>query len=458
MFLQLFVARSSDTVRNPFSKELRALLRLGMPIVAAQLAHMSLGFIDTIMAGNLSTETLGAVAVGRSIYSPIFFFVIGILLVINPIIATYFGSQKISHIGKTVRQGLWLSFFISVPGFLLIRNMEIVLKWLNVSPELIPISADYLNAISWGLPAALAYLVLRFFNEGISISKPNMFFSLLAIPLNIVANYALMYGNWGFPKLGAAGAGWATTIIWWTMLFSMILLTKHGMQFRHYKIFEGFEFPEIKTLTDVLKIGLPNGFSIALESAMFAVSAIFISTIGVTAIASHQIAINFASITFMIPLGFSIAISSRVGNKAGQNLHEQVWMVGKIGMFVCLAFMLISASVMLLFPEKIAAMYSSDINVIRESAYLLLFAGLFQLSDGLQVSASGALRGLKDTKIPMIINLIAYWVIGFPLGYYLGIVEQFGAQGFWIGWIAGLSFAAIVHPIRFYMLTRQREW
>ncbi len=457
MSLQLFVARSSKPVRKPYSRELRALLRLGAPIVAAQLAHISLGFIDTIMAGNLSTEALGAVAVGRSVYSPIFFFVIGILLVINPIIATYFGSKKFSHIGKTVRQGLWLSLFISVPGFLLIRNMEIVLKWLNVSANLIPITAEYLNAISWSLPAALAYLVLRFFNEGISISKPNMFFSLLAIPMNIVANYTLMYGNWGFPKLGAAGAGWATSLIWWTMLISMILLTKHGNEYKHYKIFEGFEFPEMKTLKDVLRIGLPNGFSVALESAMFAVSAIFISTIGVTAIASHQIAINFASITFMIPLGFSIAISSRVGNKAGQNSYDQVWMVGKIGMFVCLIFMLISAATMLLIPEKIAAMYSSDVTVIHDAAYLLLFAGLFQLSDGLQVSASGALRGLKDTKIPMMINFVAYWVIGFPLGYYLAIVEQFGAKGFWIGWIAGLSFAALVHPIRFYILSHQPE-
>lgn len=453
MLLQTSILRALDSSEPLYGIEFRKILRLGGPIIVAQLAHISLGFIDTIMAGNLSAATLGAVAVGRSVYSPILFLTLGILLVISPIIAFHHGANNEERIAQTVRQGLWLALFLSIPGMLLIRNLQSGLEWLNVTPELIPVSMDYLRALSWGIPAALSYLVLRFFHEGISVSKPNLYFTLLAIPVNIVGNFALMYGYWGFPALGAEGAGWATTLVWWIMLSGMVLLNIKQQRFCRFHVFSRIEWPDLNCFKYVLKIGLPNGVSAALENSMFAASALVISSLGVTGIASHQIAINFASITFMIPLGLSMAISSSVGYAHGQQCDRRAWIAGKVGMGLSVLAMIISATVILLWPEHIAAVYTVDEEVLQMAAHLLLFAGIFQISDGLQISAAGALRGLKDTRVPMLVNAGAFWGIGFPLGYFLAIHRGMGPEGFWIGWIAGLACAAIFHPWRFYRLT-----
>ncbi len=455
MLLQTSILRVMDSTEPLYGIELRKILRLGGPIIAAQLAHISLGFIDTIMAGNLSAATLGAVAVGRSVYSPILFLTLGILLVISPIIAFHYGADNEKRIGQTVRQGLWLALFLGICGMWLIRNLETGLMWLQVAPELIPISMEYLRALSWGIPAALCYLVLRFFHEGISVSQPNLYFTLLAIPVNIVGNYALMYGHWGFPALGAEGAGWATTLVWWIMLSGMVLLNIKQQRFRRFHVFSRFEWPDLNCFQYVLKIGVPNGVSAALESSMFAASALVISSLGVTAIASHQIAINFASITFMIPLGLSMAISSSVGYAQGQQCPRRAWIAGKVGMGLSVLTMALSATGILLWPEQIAALYTIDEEVLQTAAHLLLFAGIFQISDGLQISAAGALRGLKDTRAPMLVNAGAFWIIGFPLGYFLAIHRGMGPEGFWIGWIAGLACAAILHPWRFYRLTHR---
>jgi MATE family multidrug resistance protein len=344
---------------------------------------------------------------------------------------------------------------IAIPGFFLVRNIHVVMNYMNVAPEVIPITRGYLEAVSWSLPAAFAYLVLRFFNEGISISKPNMYFTTMAIPINIVGNYAFMYGNWGFPRLGAVGAGWATTLVWWMMLIGMLVLNLTAKNYKSYSIFSNLKLPQWEYFKEVLRIGIPNGVSIGLEISMFAITALIVGTLGVVSIAAHQIAINFASITFMIPLGLSIATTSRVGYAIGKKDPDEAKLAGQAGMVMSVFFMLLTAITMLVIPELIARIYTEDVTVIELTMQLLFLAAIFQISDGLQVSGSGALRGLKDTKIPMFVNLVAYWVVGLPFGYYLGIIEGMGAQGLWTGWIAGLGFAAISHPVRFFLKLRR---
>lgn len=438
------------------NKELKATTILGGPIIVSLLAQQTLGFIDTVMAGNLSAKDLAAVAIGRSLFIPIFIVVLGVLLAVNPIVAQFYGARKIDQISKTVWQGLLLSQMLAIPAFLLVRNLEIIMHFMNIAPEIIPISMGYLRAISWCFPATFAYLTLRFFNEGISISKPNLYFTLIAIPVNFLGNYALMYGNFGFPKLGAVGAGWATTMVWWTMLTAMLIFTFRMQHLEPFKIFHKMSLPKWKSMKEILHIGVPNGISLGMEVGMFAIAALIIGSLGVSIMAGHQIAINVASLAFMIPLGISFATTARVGFAVGEKNDYGVRIAGYVGKGFSVITMCVTATFMYLLPHTIVKIYSQDAAVIEVAAQLLIMAAIFQISDGLQASALGALRGLKDTRIPMVVNIFAYWVIGIPMGYYLGIMRGMGAKGLWIGMIAGLTFAAISHTMRFYLLTKTR--
>ncbi len=442
----------------PVIKEFRATVSLGGPIIVSLLAQQTLGFIDTVMAGNLSAKDLAAVAIGRSLFVPIFLVVLGVLLAVSPIVAQFYGERKIEQIGKTVWQGLLLSQMLAIPSFFLVRNLEIVMHFMQIAPEIIPISMGYLKAISWCFPATFAYLTLRFFNEGISITKPNLYFSLIAIPVNFIGNYALMYGKFGLPKLGAIGAGWATTMVWWTMLTGMLIYTFRMRHNQHFRIFHKMSLPNWRYMREILHIGIPNGMSLGMEVGMFAIAALIIGSLGVAIMAGHQIAINVASLTFMIPLGLSFATTSRVGFAVGEKNYDGVRIAGYVSGGLSVIVMCLTAAMMYLLPYAIVKIYSKDLAVIEVAAQLLLMAAIFQISDGLQASAMGALRGLKDTRVPMFVNIIAYWIIGIPLGYYLGIVRSMGAKGLWIGMIAGLTFAAISHTSRFYYFTKTGKY
>ena len=294
-------------------KELQGTLSLGIPIVAAFLAQQSLGFIDVVMAGNLSAKDLAAVAIGRSLFMPILVSMLGVLIAINPIVAQFYGARKIDQIGKTVWQGLLVSQMLAFPCVLLVRNLEFVMNFMNITPEIIPISLGYLDAISWCLPAAFAYLVLRFFQEGISIPRPNLYFAIMAIPVNLLGNWLLMYGNLGFPRLGAVGAGWTTTIVWWSMLAGMLTISFRMHHLQQFRVFREISLPNWKHIKEILRTGIPNGISLGMEVGMFAVAALIIGSMGVITMGGHMIAVNVASIVFMIPLGLSFATTSKVG-------------------------------------------------------------------------------------------------------------------------------------------------
>lgn len=422
-------------------------------MVAAQLVQMSMGFTDTIMAGRLSAEDLAAVAVGNSLFGPIFLMIMGLLLAVNPVVAHLHGEGESGKIGKNVWQALWLSQFMVIPCFFIFRNMIPVMEFFRVKPEIIPLTQGYLDAFSWGLPAAYGYFALRFFNEGLSITKPSMYFALIGLGFNIVGNYVFMYGKLGFPALGAIGTGWATALVQWIMFGCMALFTFRKSNNAQFSIYAGFRRPEWLYLKDILRIGVPNGISFSIEVSMFAMVALIMGSLGVKTVAAHQITINFAAFTFMIPLGLSIATTARVGFAVGRRDLELARFIGYIGIGLSVLIMCLTATVMITLPELIAGMYTQDIEVKNIAVSLLFLAGIFQISDGLQVSGFGALRGLKDTKIPMFVNVIAYWMVGFPTGYVLGLKFDLGAEGLWIGLIVGLTVAAVLHNWRFYRLT-----
>lgn len=440
-----------------FKDESRILFRIGIPVVIGNLLQISMSVVDTLMAGNLSPRDLAAVAVGGSLFMPVMMLGGGILMGLSPIVAQHYGRRELHLIGKSTRQALWLSLMLSVPAIFLLRNTHVVLNFMDVDPEIIPLTLGYMDAISWGVPFLFFYMALRYFNEGISVTKPAMYVGFIGLLFNIFWNYTLMFGHFGFPRLGAVGTGYASAIVMLVMFAGLLVYTWRREAYQRFALFKQVRLPEWTYIGELLRVGTPIGVSMTMEVTMFAVVGLIMGSLGTFAVAAHQIALNFASVTFMLAFGLSAAITVRVGQVYGRSGMKMARFSGFSGIAVSVAFMAFTALMMYLLPNQIVSLYTSDANLREIAVTLIYMAAIFQVSDGLQVSGSGALRGLKDTKVPMIVNLIAYWIIGLPLGYYFGILLEWGPQGLWIGLIAGLSVAAILHNLRFYSLTKQND-
>ncbi|MFP8489414.1 MATE family efflux transporter [Gracilimonas sp. Q87] len=440
--------------KKDIKKEGQKLLQIGSPIIATQLISMGLNFTDTVMAGNLSALDLAAVAIGNAIFMPIAIFCMATLIAINPVVSQFLGARKFEEIGKSARQLLWLILLLSIPAFFLLRNIEIIMHWLNVTPEIIPIAGSYLKAISWGTLPLLVYSGIRYFSEGLSVTKPAMYIAIGALLVNIGANYVLMYGKLGFPELGAVGTGYATSIVCLFEAVVFVAFTASFKPFKRFNIFARTKGPEWKYIRELIRIGIPNGVSSSMEILLFAAVSLLMGSLSIKAAAAHQIAINVASAMFMIPLGLSMAISQRVGFSLGQGSVEKARFRGFVGIGICAGVMTLTAILLFLAPDLIISIYTKDPEVATVAVSLLFMAAVFQISDGLQVGGFGALRGLKDTRIPMVVNFISYWLIGFPVGYYLGIIRNIGPEGLWIGLISGLTVAAVLHNYRFNKLTK----
>lgn len=426
-----------------------------MPVIASQLLQMSMGFVDTVMAGHLNPTALAAVAIGAAVMNPLIILIIGILMAVSPIVAQVFGARQLHEIGKNVRQALWLGLLLSVPALFTLQHMEWLMILMKVDPKVIPVTQGYLQAISWGIPGIAAYLVLRFFNEAIGATRPGMYFAMLGVLFNVVGNYVFMYGKLGFPAMGATGIGLSSALVGWVMFTGILIYTFQKKSYKRFNIFHELRLPEWKYMKELLHVGVPNGISSFMEISMFALVALFIGSLGTDQVAGHQIAINIASITFMIPLGVSTAITVRVGQAIGRKNIHAARFSGFTGIGLSACIMGVMAIIMITMPELITGIYTHNAEVQKVAVRLLHFAAIFQISDGLQVSGIGALRGLKDTRIPMVVNIIAYWAIGLSIGYYFGFIRHFGPEGFWIGLIAGLTAAAIMHNTRFIHLTHK---
>lgn len=429
-------------------------MALGSPIIATQLLRMGLNFTDTVMAGNLSALDLASVAIGNAIYMPVAIFCMATLIAVNPVVSQLLGARKFEAIGKSARQMFWLILLLSIPCFFILRNLHLVMELIGVTDEIIPIASGYLKAISWGVLPLFAYAGVRYFSEGLSVTRPAMYIAAASLILNIGANYVLMYGKLGFPQLGAIGAGYATAIINFFGAVVFIGFTASFKPFKRFNIFARTTGPEWKYIRELLRVGVPNGVSSAMEVLLFATVSLLMGTLSVKAAAAHQIAINVAATMFMIPFGLSIAISQRVGFSIGQGSKANARFRGYVGIVICGIIMTLTAILLFTIPDFIVGIYTHDVEVASMAVALIFMAAVFQISDGLQVGAFGALRGLKDTKIPMVVNFISYWIIGFPAGYLLGIHLNIGPEGLWIGLIAGLTIAAVLHNYRFNKLTK----
>jgi len=433
--------------------EARKLLVLAAPLIAAQITTVATNFVDTAMAGRLGSEALGAVAVGGSTWFTVVLTITGVLMALPPSVAQLRGAGLTDRIAPITWQTLWIALGLSLVGMALLRSIRPLLILLKADASLVPLIVDYLRAFSWGLPGLCGYLVLRLMSEGLALTRPAMYFGLLGVVINVAGNYALMFGHWGFPALGVVGCGYSTAVVVWVQFLGLALYVGLRSHYREVALFRHFSIPVVSEIRELLRIGLPIGGAHFIESSLFTSVALLLSSLGALSVAAHQIAINFAALSFMVPLGLSMAITVRVGHAQGRGDRVGARLSGMTGMGVALLLQSFSASMMLLFPRAIAGIYTDDAAVLEAAVALLFLAALFQLSDGLQVSAAGALRGLHDTRVPMLITVLAYWVIGLPLGWVLGFHLELGARGMWTGLIAGLTVAAVLLSRRFIRLS-----
>jgi len=406
------------------------------------------------MAGHVSAKDLAALAIATALFHPLVLLLVGILMSVTPMVAQLKGSRKEDKISRVIADAFQLSLVFAVPTIFILYLLKPLMEAIGYPDEVSRIGDGYLHAVSWGLPAILAYDVFRHFNEGLAITRPNMYFHILGLMLNILGNYTLMFGNFGFPAMGAVGAGWSTAMAWNLMLIMMFTFSFKNRRLRIYLEIRDFFRIRFQNTREILRIGIPNGFSTGAESGLFALVALMMGTLGVHVMAAHQIAINIAAMTFMVPLGISVAITSRIGHAVGAGEYALARYLGFSGIALCGLVMLVPAAVYLLLPEWIVMIYTSDPEVHEVAVVLLFMAAIFQLSDGLQVGALGALRGLKDTRIPLLTNIFSYLMIGLPGAYILGIYFDIGPEGLWTGIIVGLSIAALLHNLRFHLLTK----
>ena len=429
-------------------RELRALLALATPIIIAQLSSTAMGFVDTLMAGRVSPRDLAAVALGNSIWVPVFLLMTGILLATTPKVARHFGAGRDADIGPLVRQALWLGLAVGCGAAVLLWNAEPVLHWMAVEAELIEPAMGYLRGVAFGFPCVALYHVLRCFSDGLGHTRPSMVLGVLGLLLNIPLNYILIYGKLGMPAMGGVGCGWATGIVMIATLLGMLVWVNWASYYKAFAVFLRFERPHWPSIRRLLNIGLPIGIAVFAEASIFSVIALLIGSLGATVVAGHQIALNFSAMMFMVPYSLGMAVTVRVGQALGRQAPRDARFSAGVGIAAALCYACLSCSLVLLFSESIARIYTPDPEVLALAGSLLIYAALFQFSDGIQVTAAGALRGYQDTRATMLITLFSYWAIGLSIGYSLGLSDVWGPpsgpSGLWQGLIVGLSCAALM--------------
>jgi len=434
-------------------KHARSIFKVGWPLIINNLAIMSMNLADTIMSGRHSTDSLAAVAAGGAVWTIIFLAGTGIIMALSPITAQLHAADKDERAGFFLRQTLWLALFLGIPLMILGQNIEWVFVFFGLEPEIVALADKYISYITLCLPFTFAYMSLRMTSEGIGHTRPIMYIALFCALLNVVLNWVLIYGKWGFPEMGAAGCGLASAINFTLMLILLSIYVLKVKLYKPLKIFSNFDWPQKKALTELLVLGFPIGVSIVAEISLFSFAALLMGSLGKNVLAAHQIALNYAAFMFMVPFGMSMANTSVVGQLIGQEKMQEARTAGFTGIILATGFMTISAIVMILFAQQIIAWYTKDALVASIAVSLLGMAAAFQIVDGIQVAASGALRGYKDTKIPMYVNLFSYWPVGFLMAWYLGIKLQLGPSYIWAGLVGGLLVASILLTWRFIIIS-----
>lgn len=431
--------------------------RLAIPIILGEIAQMSLHLIDTAMVGAVSYVQLAAASLVFNVMNIPFVIGIGITISVSQMVSMaqgQFDGQKVSHY---FFNGFILCACFSLLIAAVLFGSKNIFHSLGQDEEVVSYAVPFMNFIGLSIIPMILFMTLKQFTDGLEYTKTAMFISLAGLPLNIFLNWLLIFGNLGFPRLELLGAGWATLITRTLMFLALgYVVLRHKLFARYIAVRKHQWKLKVKTLKELLHIGIPSSMQLGMESGVFAVSGIIIGTIGAVEQAAHQIALSCASLTFMVSLGLSQAASIRVSNAFGGKNFPKITLIGKSALLTALCYGTFCALLFTIFRNQLPGLFNDDPKVVEMAAYLLLFASIFQISDSTQAVGSGILRGLKDVKIPTVFIAIAYWVIGLPVGYLITFHWGWGPSGIWTGLTTGLSLASLFLIGRFFLLTRSR--
>ncbi|OOG72762.1 MATE family efflux transporter [Algoriphagus sp. A40] len=435
---------------------LNTTFHLAYPVMLSQLGQVSVGVADSMMVGRLGALPLAAASLGNSIFFVLMMFGIGISMGITPLVSMADGKGKTKRISRLFSHGLWINIATSVILTGIVLGLSQGLHFLNQPEEVVVLAVPYLLIITASLIPLMVFQTFKQMAEGLSQTRQAMFITIFANLVNVFLNWVLIWGVWGFPELGLNGAGWATLIsrVLMPLMMGAYILGSQRYKKYHFKL--SLPNPGLPMITRILKIGIPTGFQFIFEVSAFSTAAIMMGWIGVNALAGHQIALNLASISYMMATGLATAGMIRVSNQIGKGNMKGMREAGMVVFGMVVVFMFSCALIFVSFRYFLPTLYIDDPEVIALSASLLIIAGLFQLSDGVQVVGLGVLRGLEDVKVPTIVTLMAYWVLGLPLGYVLAFNFGMGAQGIWYGLLIGLSITAGMLLYRFHSLSKRR--
>jgi MATE family multidrug resistance protein len=421
-----------------------------LPIALGQLASMAMSVVDTLLAGRHAAITLAAVAVGSAIWSLAILICVGLMMAIPPTVAQLNGAGRRAEIGPIWRQALWLAGLIGLLLLLFMRWSPQLLTWMAIDAAVRQPATEFLHAISWGAPALALFFASRYLSEGLSWTQPTLVFGVAALVLLIPMGIVLLFGYGPIPELGAAGLGYATAAVLWLEFIAFAVYLHRSRHFKDLALLSHFEWPKRTAMRQLLVLGVPMGIAIFMEGSLFVATALLIGQLGAVDVAAHQIALNVVSASFMVPLGVALATTVRVGHAVGAGDYSAVRWTMKAGVFLVLITQTLSALLLVTAGHWISTWYTDDPTIVGLASTLMLYAAIFQYPDGIQALSGGALRGLKDTKVPMFITIFAYWAVGLSAGVYLGLYQGLRAPGFWLGLTLGLSVAALLLFSRFW--------
>jgi len=423
--------------------------KLAYPVMLSQLSHVMVGVTDSIMVGHVGATSLAASSLANVIFNLLMLFGIGVSYAITPLVATADGENDPTKVSDVLRHGLFIAFINGLVLIVVVLLCRPLLYYIDQPEEVVQLAIPYLSILAFSLLPLLIFQSCRQFAEGLSNTRIAMIIMLGSVVLNVLLNYILIYGHIGFPALGLNGAGWGSLTSRIMMMFAILGYIYFGKQFSIYRAGLAIGNYSTKLFKRILNIGIPAGMQFIFEVAAFDFSAIMMGWLGTNALAAHQIAINLATISYMTTSGLASAATIRVSNELGKRDFKKLKDVAYTLILLALAFMTLWAIIFIVGRNVLPTIYIDNVDVISIAAPLIVIAGFFQLSDGVQVVFIGALRGLQDVKMPTVFIFFAYWIIGLPLGYYLGFKAGFGSVGIWYGLLTGLTVTAIAMFIRF---------